>query len=69
MDEVKLVKKAKKGDAIAFEELLSLHSDQLYRTAYLYVGHKEDGGKKSCYKSESKSYKQRDRYDRSKCLF
>lgn len=42
MDEIKLVKKAKKGDTKAFEELLSLHSDQLYRTAYLYVGHKED---------------------------
>ena len=42
MDEIKLVKKAKKGDAKAFEELLVLHSDQLYRTAYLYVGHKED---------------------------
>ncbi|MGG2094665.1 sigma-70 family RNA polymerase sigma factor [Bacillus sp. S13(2024)] len=42
MDEIKLVKKAKKGDDAAFEKLISLHQDQLYRTAYMYVQNKED---------------------------
>ncbi|MEI4801313.1 sigma-70 family RNA polymerase sigma factor [Bacillus sp. NPDC077411] len=42
MDEIKLVKKAKKGDDAAFEQLISLHQDQLYRTAYMYVQNKED---------------------------
>ncbi|WP_020062868.1 sigma-70 family RNA polymerase sigma factor [Bacillus sp. 123MFChir2] len=42
MDEIKLVKKAKKGDDEAFEQLISLHQDQLYRTAYMYVQNKED---------------------------
>ncbi|MGG3564385.1 sigma-70 family RNA polymerase sigma factor [Neobacillus rhizosphaerae] len=42
MKEIILVRKAIKGDKNAFEELLILHSDQLYRTAYLYVGNRED---------------------------
>ncbi|EEM08755.1 hypothetical protein bmyco0003_43920 [Bacillus pseudomycoides] len=42
MDEIKLVKKARKGDDAAFEQLISLYQDQLYRTAYLYVQNKED---------------------------
>lgn len=42
MNEIKLVKKAKKGDDTAFEELICLYKDQLYRTAYLYVQNKED---------------------------
>ncbi|MEH7308339.1 sigma-70 family RNA polymerase sigma factor [Neobacillus drentensis] len=42
MKEIKLIKKAIKGNKKAFEELLILHSDQLYRTAYLYVGNRED---------------------------
>jgi RNA polymerase sigma-70 factor, ECF subfamily len=42
MNEIKLVKKAIKGNKKAFERLLILHSDQLYRTAYLYVGNRED---------------------------
>lgn len=42
MKEIKLVKKAIKGNKKAFEQLLILHSDQLYRTAYLYVGNRED---------------------------
>lgn len=42
MDEIKLVKKAKKGDDAAFEELISFYQDRLYRTAYLYVQNKED---------------------------
>ncbi|MBC6975271.1 sigma-70 family RNA polymerase sigma factor [Bacillus sp. Xin] len=42
MDEIKLVKKARKGDDAAFEQLIGLYQDQLYRTAYLYVQYKED---------------------------
>jgi RNA polymerase sigma-70 factor, ECF subfamily len=42
MKEEKLVKKAVKGNAKAFEELLMLHSERLYRTAFLYVGNRED---------------------------
>ncbi|WP_066070231.1 sigma-70 family RNA polymerase sigma factor [Neobacillus soli] len=42
MDEPRLIKKAIKGNKRAFEQLLILHSDQLYRTAYLYVGNRED---------------------------
>ncbi|TKC15283.1 sigma-70 family RNA polymerase sigma factor [Robertmurraya kyonggiensis] len=42
MKHIKLIKKAKSGDADAFEELLMLYSDQLYRTAFLYVGNRED---------------------------
>ncbi|MGE6259989.1 sigma-70 family RNA polymerase sigma factor [Heyndrickxia sporothermodurans] len=42
MGEQKLIKKAKKGDGKAFEELISRYQDQLYRTAYIYVQNKED---------------------------
>ncbi|WP_430788338.1 sigma-70 family RNA polymerase sigma factor [Virgibacillus flavescens] len=42
MNELKLINKAKKGNVKAFEKLLSLHSDQLYRTAFLYAGNRED---------------------------
>ncbi len=42
MKEEKLVKKAVKGNAGAFEELLILHSERLYRTAFLYAGNRED---------------------------
>ncbi|GGA89844.1 sigma-70 family RNA polymerase sigma factor [Ornithinibacillus halotolerans] len=42
MHNLKLVKKAKSNDIEAFEELLTLHSEQLYRTAFLYVGNRED---------------------------
>lgn len=42
MKEAKLVKKAIKGNATAFEELLVLHSERLYRTAYLYAGNRDD---------------------------
>jgi RNA polymerase sigma-70 factor, ECF subfamily len=42
MKEAKLVKKAVKGNAKAFEELLVLHSERLYRTAFLYAGNRED---------------------------
>lgn len=42
MNEAKLVKKAMKGNGKAFEELLVIHSDRLYRTAFLYAGNRED---------------------------
>ncbi|MGX7030940.1 sigma-70 family RNA polymerase sigma factor [Vagococcus zengguangii] len=38
----KLVKKAMRGHAKAFEELLIAHQEQLYRTAYLYAGNQQD---------------------------
>lgn len=42
MNHLKLIKKAKSGNKSAFESLLSLHSEQLYRTAFLYTGNRED---------------------------
>jgi RNA polymerase sigma-70 factor, ECF subfamily len=42
MKEAKLVKKAIKGNAKAFEELLVLHSERLYKTAFLYAGNRDD---------------------------
>ncbi|UOR13717.1 sigma-70 family RNA polymerase sigma factor [Halobacillus amylolyticus] len=42
MRHLKLIKKAKAGNKEAFEKLLSLYSDRLYRTAYLYAGNRED---------------------------
>lgn len=42
MDHLRLIKKAKGGNKKAFERLLSLHSEQLYRTAFLYAGNRED---------------------------
>ncbi|MBT2645113.1 sigma-70 family RNA polymerase sigma factor [Bacillus sp. ISL-41] len=42
MKEAKLVKKAVRGNAKAFEELLIIHSERLYRTAFLYAGNRED---------------------------
>ncbi|MEK4967103.1 sigma-70 family RNA polymerase sigma factor [Cytobacillus sp. FSL R7-0696] len=42
MDERSLIKRAIKGDMESLEELLLIHSDQLYRTAYLYVQNRED---------------------------
>ncbi|MGJ9458955.1 sigma-70 family RNA polymerase sigma factor [Oceanobacillus sp. CF4.6] len=42
MNELKLIKKAMKGNKECLEELLVLHGDQLYRTAYLYVRNRED---------------------------
>ena len=42
MVQIKLVKKAIKGNEDAFETLITNHSDKLYRTAYLYVRNKED---------------------------
>ncbi|MDX8342362.1 sigma-70 family RNA polymerase sigma factor [Rossellomorea sp. YZS02] len=40
--DVKLVKKAIKGNEQAFEKLIHAESEKLYRTAFLYVRNKED---------------------------
>jgi RNA polymerase sigma-70 factor (ECF subfamily) len=42
MTELNLIKNAIKGNKKCLEELLVLHSDQLFRTAYLYVRNRED---------------------------
>lgn len=42
MNQIRLIKKAVAGNAKAFEMLFQKHSDQLYRTAYIYVRNKED---------------------------
>ena len=42
MENINVVKKAIKGNEKAFELLLKQESSKLYRTAYLYVGNKED---------------------------
>ncbi|SFL41022.1 RNA polymerase sigma-70 factor, ECF subfamily [Gracilibacillus orientalis] len=42
MKELKLIKKAIKGNKECLEELLVIHGDQLYRTAYIYVRNRED---------------------------
>lgn len=42
MNDAKLVARARSGDGDALEKLLTKHSDQLYRTAYLYLGNQED---------------------------
>jgi len=42
MDDSHLVILAKNGDTNSFEQLLMKHREQLYRTAFLYVGNRED---------------------------
>lgn len=42
VNELKLIRKAIKGNKDCLEELLVLHGDQLYRTAYVYVRNRED---------------------------
>lgn len=42
MENLNVVKKAIKGDEQAFEFLIKQESSKLYRTAFLYVGNKED---------------------------
>lgn len=42
MDDIQLVKLAKNGDSHSFEQLLTKYGQQLYRTAFLYVGNRED---------------------------
>jgi RNA polymerase sigma-70 factor (TIGR02954 family) len=41
-DSQRLVKKACKGNKIAFEKLLHQHYERIYRTAFLYVNNEED---------------------------
>ncbi|MCA0104818.1 sigma-70 family RNA polymerase sigma factor [Bacillus subtilis] len=42
MKEERLIKKARKGNARAFEKLMLAHQETLYKTAYLYLRNKED---------------------------
>nr|WP_042459058.1 sigma-70 family RNA polymerase sigma factor [Neobacillus dielmonensis] len=42
MENYRLVKKAIKGNKRAFEKLVQLHYERIYRTAYLYVHNEED---------------------------
>ncbi|MGL5315163.1 MAG: sigma-70 family RNA polymerase sigma factor [Peptostreptococcaceae bacterium] len=42
MEEVILVKRAIKGDIQAFEDLISIYEDRLYREAYIRCKHEED---------------------------
>ena len=42
MDTTQLIKAAQKGDALAFEQLLSDHYDTLYRFALKWSGNRED---------------------------
>ena len=42
MEEIVLVKRAIKGDRQAFENLIDMYSDRLYREAYLKCKHEDD---------------------------
>ena len=42
MEEIVLVKRAIKGDCEAFENLIDMYSDRLYREAYLKCKHEDD---------------------------
>lgn len=42
MKEERLITKARKGNARAFEKLMLAHQETLYKTAYLYLRNKED---------------------------
>ncbi|QJA08319.1 sigma-70 family RNA polymerase sigma factor [Romboutsia sp. CE17] len=42
MEEIVLVKRAIKGDRQAFESLIDIYSDRLYREAYLRCKHEDD---------------------------
>lgn len=42
MNETILVRRAKQGDAQAFEELLTLYEKKVYSLAYHYVGNEHD---------------------------
>ncbi|MUV38752.1 RNA polymerase sigma factor SigV [Lentibacillus sp. JNUCC-1] len=42
MDHISLVKKAINGNEKAFESLVKIESEKLYKTAFLYVGNKDD---------------------------
>lgn len=42
MNQTRLIKRAKAGDAEVFEQLLLAYSEQMYRTAFLYAGNRDD---------------------------
>ena len=42
MEDILLVKKAVKGDRRAFEDLINIYFDRLYKEAYLRCKHEED---------------------------
>ena len=42
VEELKLVKKAIKGNKKSFEQLVKQHYERIYRTAYIYVNNQED---------------------------
>ncbi|MDQ0859946.1 sigma-70 family RNA polymerase sigma factor [Bacillus sp. V2I10] len=42
MEQKNKVKRAKNGDDLAFQELIELHKDKLYRIAYMYVKNESD---------------------------
>ena len=41
-EELKLVKKAIKGNKKSFERLVKQHYERIYRTAYIYVNNQDD---------------------------
>ncbi|PYH25335.1 hypothetical protein US8_03998 [Bacillus altitudinis] len=42
MKQVRLIKKAQKGNVPAFETLMLMYQERLYKTAFLYTRNKED---------------------------
>lgn len=42
MKQVRLIKKAQKGNVLAFEKLMLMYQERLYKTAFLYTRNKED---------------------------
>lgn len=42
MKQVRLIKKAQKGNVPAFEKLMLMYQERLYKTAFLYTRNKED---------------------------
>ncbi len=42
MKQVRLIKKAQKGNVLAFEKLMLMYQERLYKTAFLYTRDKED---------------------------
>ncbi|WP_243139993.1 sigma-70 family RNA polymerase sigma factor [Romboutsia faecis] len=56
MEEIVLVKRAIKGDREAFENLIDMYSDRLYREAYLKCKH-EDDAKEIIHETIYKAYR------------
>lgn len=42
MKQVRLIKKAQKGNVPVFEKLMLMYQERLYKTAFLYTRNKED---------------------------